>query len=340
MAVQDERLDFIDLLKFVLSVAVVAIHVNPFGPWGSWANPILRTAVPLFFLITAYFFFSGYASCGTLEERFLKLEKYVKRNMQLYLFWLVLLFVPSSEYYGWFRGGVVQGLYLMSHCFIHGSLFSASWFIMASVIAVVVIAAESRYLQNWQLVVLAVIPYIACCLLSNYVNYPYIAARRDALRLLFDGGCTSFWAALLWFALAKWLADRREFVAQASSSVLVCAALIGLVAVCVENYLVVARGWCQERSDCYFSLPLLCVPLFLLALRVRLKVPCVRELRVMSTVTYCLHSTLMFILRNWLGVSLGPRRFFVLVLAICWAVSLAIMRLEKLPHLRWLRFSH
>ena len=238
------------------------------------------------------------------------------------------------------RGGAIKGLYLLSHSFLHGSTLGASWFIMACVIAAVIIAVEIHYLRNWQMIALAIIPYAACCLLSNYANQPFIAARRDALWLLFDGGYTSFWAALLWFALGKWLADIHAAAAQWSKSALVCAASIGLVILCCENYLVVTNAWCQERADCYFSLPLACVPLFLLAQRIHVKVPHVRLLRAMSTVTYCLHLSALFIFQNWLVVPFDPRKLFVLVLGVCWGASLAIMRLEKLPHLHWLRFAH
>lgn len=47
--------DSIDVAKFVLSILVVAIHVRPFDGYAVFFRPILRTAVPLFFLISSYF---------------------------------------------------------------------------------------------------------------------------------------------------------------------------------------------------------------------------------------------------------------------------------------------
>lgn len=50
--------DSVDVAKFVLSILVVAIHVRPFDGYAVFFRPILRTAVPPFFLISSYFFSS------------------------------------------------------------------------------------------------------------------------------------------------------------------------------------------------------------------------------------------------------------------------------------------
>ena len=50
--------DSVDAAKFVLSIFVVAIHVRPFDAYAVYFRPILRAAVPLFFLMTSYFFFN------------------------------------------------------------------------------------------------------------------------------------------------------------------------------------------------------------------------------------------------------------------------------------------
>lgn len=50
--------DSLDLLKFVLSLMVVLIHVNPFPSTAMpYIMPVLRLAVPLFFVISSFFFF-------------------------------------------------------------------------------------------------------------------------------------------------------------------------------------------------------------------------------------------------------------------------------------------
>ena len=53
------RYDSIDLTKFVLAFMVVLIHINPFSAEVNVVvMPVLRLAVPLFFIISAFFFFT------------------------------------------------------------------------------------------------------------------------------------------------------------------------------------------------------------------------------------------------------------------------------------------
>lgn len=67
--------DSVDAAKFVLSIFVVAIHVRPFDAYAVYFRPILRAAVPLFFLTTSYFFFNHHKNLSGLEERVLHIEK-------------------------------------------------------------------------------------------------------------------------------------------------------------------------------------------------------------------------------------------------------------------------
>ena len=201
------------------------------------------------------------------------------------------------------------------------------------------VVVASRYLRNWQILLLALVPYTACCLLTNYARIPFVVYRTEALKVVFDGNANSFWFALLWFALGKWLVDSREVNERIGSGTLAAASLAGFGFLCLENYVVYSHAW-AGYNDGFFTLPLVCVPLFLLILRSELKIPFAHELRVMSTVTYCLHFSLVFIFREMLEAPIGSLELFLLVLVMSWVLSLAIMRLEKLPRLRWLRFAH
>lgn len=87
--------DSVDAAKFVLSIFVVAIHVRPFDAYAVYFRPILRAAVPLFFLMTSYFFFNHHKNLSGLEERVLHIEKYVSRNLRLYLFWMLIFLIPT-----------------------------------------------------------------------------------------------------------------------------------------------------------------------------------------------------------------------------------------------------
>lgn len=236
---------------------------------------------------------------------------------------------------------MLKGLYLIVYSCLFGETFKASWFISSCILAAVIIVVASRYLRNWQIVFAASVPYVAGCLLTNYAEAPFVGVRLYTLKLMFIDSNT-FWAALLWFALGKLLADTREALDSVSTRRLIIASAIGFAALCFEHYWVTANAWNHYR-DWFFSLPFVCVPLFLLVLRARVSIPFARELRAASTVTYCLHFTLFFGLKAclaWLGITLSEPVRLLVLLALCWSATAAILRLERLPHLRWLRYAH
>lgn len=82
----------IDLTKFILAVLVVAIHVRPFSGEAAFFfdDCIAQMADPLFFIITAYFFFSR-----VIKEQWegRMLLRYLKRIGILYALW-VILYLP------------------------------------------------------------------------------------------------------------------------------------------------------------------------------------------------------------------------------------------------------
>ena len=97
-----QRRDFIDVTKFALSILIVVIHISPIESLNPVLRPFLRTAVPLFFLISAYLFFKKYGEAETIEKKIARIERYVKRNLQLYFFWLIVLLIPTLSYRQWF----------------------------------------------------------------------------------------------------------------------------------------------------------------------------------------------------------------------------------------------
>lgn len=330
--------DSIDVAKFVLSILVVAIHVRPFDGYAVFFRPILRTAVPLFFLISSYFFFNHHKDLSGLEERVLHIEKYVSRNLRLYLFWMLVFLMPTIRYRQWFSNGILNGLVLWVRSFFMGSTFIASWFIMAAVIATVLVAVLSRYLSNGKLLLLSMIPFCACCLMSSYGNTAYMQAHMSIFAQSAGFSYNNYWVALFWVIVGKMLAERTQRETLNTKTLLLLS-LLGIVALYGEQSLIVSHGW-AAADDCYFSLPLICVPLFLLLLSCDIRIGHARFLRCTSTVTFCLHANLQFVLRDYCQASVSQNAMFAIVLIASWALTLLILKLEKLPHLHWLRYSH
>lgn len=330
--------DSIDVAKFVLSIFVVAIHTRPFDTYAVYFRPLLRTAVPLFFLISSYFFFVRHRDYTLLEDRVAHLEKYMSRNLKLYLFWMIVLLVPTIRYRNWFADGILNGAFLWIRAFFTDSTFIASWFIMAAVIATALIVLCSRYVSNRLMLLLSLVPFFACCLMSNYVNTACAQAHMYAFKMSAGFSYTSFWVALFWVITGKILAE-SSLSWGLNKRILLLLSSVGLIALYVEQAIIVSRGW-AVADDCYFSLPLFCIPVFLLLLSFDVQVGCTHFLRSASTVTFCLHATLQYILRGYFGCSVSQNAMFAIALIVSWGLTFLILKLEKMPHLRWLRYSH
>lgn len=329
--------DSIDVAKFVLSIFVVVIHIHPFEAYTVFLRPVLRTAVPLFFLISSYFFFVRHKDLPTLDDRVAHLEKYVSRNLKLYLFWMIVLLVPTIKYRQWFANGFFNGVCLWFRAFFTDSTFIASWFIMAAVIATIIITISSRYISNKVLLLFSLAPFCICCLLCNYRNTTFTQAHMGSI-MSTGINFTSYWVALFWVVTGKILAE-KSFEKSFSQRGLLLLSALGLTVLYAEQALVTSRGW-AVADDCYFALPLLCIPVFLLLLSCDIQVGCARFLRSASTVTFCLHATLQYVLRDCFGCNASSNMMLIIVLMSSWGLTYLILKLERMPNLCWLKYSH
>ena len=148
----------------------------------------------------------------------------------------------------------------------------------------------------------------------------------------------NYWVALFWAIVGKMLAERTQHETLNTKTLLLLS-LLGIVALYGEQFLIVSHGW-AAADDCYFSFPLLCVPLFLLFLSCDIRIRHAHFLRCTSTVTFCLHANLQFVLREYCQVGVSQNAMFAIVLIASWVLTLLILKLEKLPHLHWLRYSY
>lgn len=250
-----QRRDFIDVTKFALSILIVVIHISPIESLNPVLRPFLRTAVPLFFLISAYLFFKKYGEAETIEKKIARIERYVKRNLQLYFFWLIVLLIPTLSYRQWFSDGLLSGLFWALHSFLFGSTFIASWYIMASIIATLIIVVASRYLGNKTILLLSAIPYLACCAMSNYGASPLVAPHYDTLCYAFGSNdYNSFWVAIFWIAAGKCIADNELRLSKVNTS-----SLLAIIACRARRYLYRAiLHSCKPMVLCRRLLPWTC----------------------------------------------------------------------------------
>ena len=158
--------DLIDLVKLILSFMIVALHTKLFDPV---LFPWLRLAVPLFFMISSYFFFAKVNSCQTSAEKNKCLGAFVLRNVKLYAFWFIVQFPLYMFSRHWFDYGIINGILTILTNLIIGSTFVASWFISALVIGTVIIFFSSKKISNKALLIIGGVIFVLVSLRSSYL---------------------------------------------------------------------------------------------------------------------------------------------------------------------------
>lgn len=174
-----------DVVKFLCAFLVITIHTFPFIEINEQLNTftvsaIARIAVPLFFVISAYFFFQ-HSKKGYLA-------KYATRIGSLYLIWSVI-YLPF-----FIRNHMGESIIVMMMKYIRDFLFTGSyyhlWFLPALIFAIVSVSLLLKYLDDKKLMILAGVLYLIGCLGNIYsaflLEIPFIGNLFSLYLNIFD----------------------------------------------------------------------------------------------------------------------------------------------------------
>ena len=330
--------DILDLTKYILSFMIVAIHLEL---WPNILYPWLRLAVPLFFMISSYILFCNFNSANEeLKKKYIK--NYIKRNLQLYLFWfIVLLPITVLVRLDWFRHGII-GFVKHIPNILFSSTFVASWFIIGAVWAVVILYLTRKV--NWKILLLIFsFVYLICCIRSSY---GYLLGAKvwsiiNSYEAVFTNPVFSFPVATFWMFIGKLFADSRVKNIRKSSALI----FLALSAAClwIEWRVVIHLGG-LNNNDCYFMLPPVCVCIFALIKDIQIELTHSKILRTISTVTYPLHSSIIVVVSSVLARYCEIIDYtwikYIIVVFVCHIATLIILKFEKIKCFKFLKFSH
>lgn len=337
-----------DILKFVLCCSIVAIH-STFLPHVIF--PWVRVSVPLFFMLSAYFFFGKLQKCDGQSERRTALKKWLKRNLLLYLFWFVVLYpVVLFRLFLELRAAqeqmdIISILIALPRNILFQSTFPASWFLMALILSVALVFALSKWLNNRALLIGTSLIYVLLVIRSGYTFYeqiPWLENARVSYEIIFGNPVFSFHSGLVWVVLGKCFAEGECNWSQKTNTI-----VMGASAVLLYGEWMCTRIWGNGllENDCFLMLLPLVACLFYQLLRIPpFYSPRTVFLRKASIIVYTTHITLLWIVHKVLTQLPipDPYGFFWLVgtLLMCFAVSFCILTLEKHPYFRWLKYAH
>ena len=342
MISQRKNLDGADVLKFVLSITIVATHTSLFE---GYITPLVRLAVPAFFMISGYFFFGRVNSLDSVSLKKAYLKKSVTHNLKLYLFWFILL-LPLTLYIRHYHTmGLAGGLVHLVRDFLFGSTFQSSWYIIALITGFAIVLFLSDKISQSALVILGVILYIPSLLSSNY---EFLLEYCDGLKIIGESlsavfllPCRNFSVSILYIAIGKYLAEKNY---EGKTRQYTITFLLAFAALIAEYLMLRYSGVRIKNTDCFIALPF--AAYYLCKVFLTLDITCKYSviLRKISTVSYCAHMAVfmvvgkifkIFEIPDWQNVL-----HFAFTLILTHILSLVLIKLTDYKVFRFLKYSH
>ena len=219
----------LDVLKFCMAICVVAIHTKPFitnETLNCWINPLLQTAVPVFFIISSFLLFKKMNRLYRKEQN-TALVNYVKRIGLLYAIWFVIE-IPYTLYLrGYFiRQTFAASLLQLIKDTLFATTFPGSWFLSAMTVAIVLVFLMNRHLSKYIALIISFAVYFYIYnieLFNGFLQVPYLLFTeyiRPEIK-------QSFPVALLWVTIGSILSSANlQFCNAKSKVILLCSIIV------------------------------------------------------------------------------------------------------------------
>jgi len=140
-----QRYNNLDLLKFICAFFVVCIHAPFSGEIGEYITAIARIAVPLFFMITG-FFFTGVVECGKENLQIIKVLKLVIIANGFYFVWNAALNLIAGKSFFGYISEYINAESLFKLILLNVSPFSGHlWYLEALLYVLLIAKLLNRY---------------------------------------------------------------------------------------------------------------------------------------------------------------------------------------------------
>lgn len=330
------KYDAIDLLKFIGSILIFALHLNLFSgsPINTGIQLLARWCVPFFFITSAFFLF-GKAENGKIPPS--RLTAYVKRVLLLYLSWFVIN-IPAVIYTRIISAGAFSlrtYLYFIKNILL-SSAYKGSWYLLSSAFSAVLIYLLSKKLSN-RMILLCTLPLYLICAASSVYGKLLPGTVFSVLRFLYFplnifGGC-------FYFAIGKYLADNRRLISCIKKHAAVLLTIFSFAAFCAEVVFAKAMGW-SYSTDASLCVALVGFSFVILGLKTSIKIKNSLALRKMSTIIYCAQGNILLLGRalKKTGLVSNDLLYFLIMSLVMAATVTVVLLLQKKVKLKALRY--
>lgn len=330
----------LDVLKFILSFMIVALHFSPFENINAYLSyfvtqGITRVAVPLFFTVSGFLFYNKVYNTQRKQLLYNRdyLYKYCNRVFGLYIFWNIFYVyfarihqdVPVFLTVLFLQGGYWQLWYLLSTClaipfayYMFLKFGKKTTYICAFLVYYLGVLLDGGYWSIWQ---------------SNRYTLPAISFYQQIFP---RGGANFFFFGFPFIVVGAMFViekDKIDELLKKEKSIIL--AVVFTLAVAVEAFLLLHYGHPQSTS-LYFTLPLAVIFLMQATLCIRLSsLKHSNMLRGCSSLIYLLHPISITLVNHY---SLGTTNSFVKWLAVCViTVCMSLCYMAAAKHIELLR---
>ncbi len=326
-----KRLDILDLVKFILSLMIVAIHTKIYPdvlyPW-------LRLAIPLFLIISSFLLFRKISENPSDSKEIIK--KYLIRLLKLYLFWFIVL-LPYTILIRkhWFDDGVLYGLSKTVYSILFSTTFPASWYLTATIEGTLIVYLLSKKVNDKILFVLFLLCYILCCISSSY----NVFLNLKIFTVFKPHFC--FLVTMIYILIGKMFAYKKININIKYLIILLIICIIGLF----FEWRLIVKYTNSLNKDCYLMLLPVSVFIFGIIKNININLKYGRYLRQFSSFIYPVHNFIIFVINyifvKFINVSnLLPMYMFILTLLVGLIMYLMIKLLENKKIFKFLKYSY
>ncbi|MBQ8035703.1 MAG: acyltransferase [Proteobacteria bacterium] len=299
----------IDIAKFIAATTVVGIHTEIFCQFhllDMGFGVISRLAVPLFFLISGFFFFSKPAPLRRVLH-------VVKRLLILYViysaFFTVLRLIINDPL-------SIDDLYI----FLFRGGFRHLWFLIALIIGIILTASLQNFIKKWAVLATAAVFYILGLLLGTYYpiasSFPPVAALHEFLHIDYFTVRNGFFFGFPFVAAGMALAQLKQMISFKLSLALT---LLSLGMLFAETWLAVKLLHTSSTILWLSSVP---ATFFMMQCLLQIKAVRfdTRFIRKTSTFIYLIHPTFILLLEPAM-----PRGLLMFAITFAFSLILAVL---------------
>ena len=257
----------VDYLKLFFCFCVVGIHAEIFFDFNNTFDYLIyhalfRQAVPFFFVATGFFLGIKLFKTSNLKEKNVIINKYIKRLLIPYLFWLLL---GGITVFTMFDGNIVIRIIKFLRMALL-SPWSALWYIWAIIIFLLIYKAlinlTKDRLNHKILLIISIVLYGFALLCNNYyfvIENTFIQRIVDLYLKVFVTPRNGIFVSIF-LIIGLVFAKYEDKFKKVNNKYIYIATLVSLIVLFVETYLIRNKSFMDDRSlyiSFIFYIPLL-----------------------------------------------------------------------------------